>query len=107
MAEFQEVMRQWARMCDACDNEEDVKCFINGNVCGRFHAMKDCMNVAAIEKTVMQWAAEHPEPVYPTWFQWLKSIGALPADQTLCHRGLENSIPADIAEKLGIEPKNG
>lgn len=117
MAEFQEVMRQWTRMCDACDNEEDVKCFIDGNVCGRFHAMKDRMNVAAIEKTVMQWAAEHPEPVYPTFAEWMYDSflkwcqgnypGRAKDEKAWYDYIYETHIPADIAEKLGIEPKEG
>jgi hypothetical protein len=27
-----------------------------------------------IEKIVMSWAAEHPEPKYPTWMEYLFTI---------------------------------
>jgi hypothetical protein len=93
----------------------------------------DCGNIGAyasgakqsvrIEKTVMDWAAEHPEPVYPTWIEWLKSMGVVPYMTGLVvtrdaanghfHEGHVNitanaleAIPADIAEKLGIDPIN-
>lgn len=107
MADFQEVIKQWKCRCEHCDNNENVECSINGYVCNGFHEMKNYMNAEFIERDVMRWAAEHPEPVYPTWFEWLKSVGALPAEQTICHRGLEQPIPADIAEKLGIKQKDG
>ena len=95
---FQEIMRQWVRSRKA----------INANKlsCCPLEMFTDDY-IANIEKEVMAWAKEHPRPVYPTWFEWLKSVGALPTEQTICHRGLEQPIPADIAEKLGIEPKEG
>ena len=59
--------------------------------------------------------------VYPTWLEWLKSQGVIPYMMGLViardEEGIfknghvmitENAlkeIPADIAEKLGIEPK--
>jgi hypothetical protein len=70
------------------------------------------------EKTVMSWAAEHPV-VYPMWCEWLAEKGVVdvarmpvdysggivteikPSGKMYAH------IPADIAEKLGIEPKEG
>ncbi len=68
----------------------------------------------------MSWAAEHPEPVYPTWGEWLISVGAarkiptgipfeLP-DRRIVDPPWETvvdtntHIPADIAQKLGIKP---
>jgi len=107
MADFQEVIKQWKRRCERCYSNEDVNCSINGYVCRCFNDMKNYINAEFIERDVMQWAAEHSEPVYPTWFEWLKSVGTLPMEQTMCHRGLEQPIPADIAQKLGIEPKEG
>jgi hypothetical protein len=70
----------------------------------------------------MSWAAEHPEPVYPTWVEWLKTEGVIPymkglvvvrGDDGNFHDGRVNitekmldHIPDDIAEKLGLEPVN-
>lgn len=53
-----------------------------------------------MEELVMSWAAENPEPVYPSWGTWL----AAKFGYDLCEIMYE-PIPADIAQKLGIEPK--
>lgn len=71
----------------------------------------------------MQWAAEHPEPVYPTWREWqhsmfpdadvrispceFGSMDRFKCDDKTCTECMEQKIPADIAEKLGIKPKEG
>jgi len=108
MAEFVDVMRQFNRMCNAnagCFNcplhEPDGvsdRCSIGAFVNDSEH----------IEREVMKWAAEHPEPVYPTWAEWLRhKVVGVDADsiydawRVLC----TTRIPADIAQKLGIEPK--
>jgi hypothetical protein len=49
------------------------------------------------ETIITTWVAEHTEPVYPSWWEWLAAGGLDPDDP----------IPADIAQKLGIEPKEG
>ena len=63
-----------------------------------------------LEEIVMQWAAEHPEPVYPTWYEYVWSQLAKKepiSDHDLATWMENNRIPADIAQKLGIEPKEG
>ena len=72
-----------------------------------------------IEKTIMQWAAEHPEPAYPTWEEWgnanfpnavryicpLNFMGRdVCSGQKGCDECRQQRIPADIAAKLGIKP---
>ena len=71
----------------------------------------------SIEKTIMAWAAEHPEPVYPTWGDWFVNRGMLPEkwdnltsaymDVGCVPKLIHSPIPADLAQKLGIEPKEG
>ena len=65
---FQEVMRQYYRMCD-------------GHLCTSscplmYHETKFCKTMGRVvtdngaekvEEIIMQWAAENPEPVYPSW----------------------------------------
>lgn len=133
MAEFGVVMHDWSRMCKhfwSGDPTDD--CSEN---CPLMHVWcpmvdKTMMNVddvdaERLEATVTKWAAEHPEPVYPTWREWLIKLGIIsfepdlhsllhPAPTTLknavkAYLNEEGSkpIPADIAEKLGIEPKEG
>ena len=58
----------------------------------------------------MQWAAEHPDPVYPTWGEWLVKMGVAEIGSGML--GIqpaiaEQPIPADIAGKLGVKPKEG
>lgn len=120
MAEFQEVMYQMHRFCNSmtCDCQDcEIYQYSNG-VCLYDIRMKD--NGAALEKKIMSWAANHPEPKYPTWRQWLIRQGLvdfkpywspnIPTGNTtiacLSSKALE-PISADIAEKLGIEPKEG
>lgn len=128
MAEFTEVMRQARRMCetfcDACS-----KCPI-GNAkaleCGITVTSK--MDCKEVERRVMQWAAEHPEPVYPSWKEgWKQLFPEADIRHTLCpevfgdkykcdwchddnddndncDECLEHPMPAEVAEKLGIKP---
>ena len=115
MAEFQEVMRQWARMCSNVPGKS------KGNLCSDVYSGYVCplrekglcnqpissqTNSDRVigEKIIMAWAAEHPEPVYPTWFEWLKTVVS---DEEMLQRGMywDMQIPADIAQKLGLQPK--
>ena len=125
MAEFIEVMEQAKRMCESFRDGHCSKCPIgdaNALECGiTVTSEMDCKEV---ERRVMQWAAKHPEPVYPTWREWQNStfpdaeIDITPCTfgsrdrlncflEKRCSTCKEQQIPADIAEKLGIKPKEG
>ena len=111
MAEFQEVMKQFERMCRHFQRKGDcpMGCPMNGvNI-------SQCRKIAfeqpyVTEKTVMAWAAENPEMVYPTWIQYFNKIamdnGRKPflTDNELLY-AINSTIPSDVAQKLGIEPK--
>ena len=92
---FQEVIRQYKRGC--------VREYGLEGGCPFFPTcnIKHCRKIAferpeEFEHRVMEWAEAHPEPVYPTWGAWIKwQMGY----------DIKDRIPADIAEKLGIEPK--
>lgn len=102
--DFKGGIRQWARMCKTCTElgEKYEGCAFHcplatNAICGELMEADEKeieKGVAAIEK----WARENPEPVYPTWGEWLTE---------LCGAGvaLDERIPADIAQKLEIEPK--
>ena len=121
MAEFSEVTRQWARMCDAILKTDDAckGCGLGQNhrVCGEFPMAATREDYAEVERVVMAWATEHPEPVYPTWKEWLEEqrvvvhFDSVSEKDTKVKWELTNKsncpIPADIAEKLGIQPKEG
>ena len=111
MAEFKEVMRQWGRYCKGYTENHNDDCDgcpfeINGSCTS--YAKDNAQRAEQIEKRIMSWAAEHPEPVYPTWEQAIAEM-YLRSGRTKYHNIAEwkinEPIPADIAQKLGIEPK--
>lgn len=126
MAEFNQVIKQASRMCEACGNCNDCPLY------DLVEELVDCpffegkLDAAAIEETVTKWAAEHPEPRYPTWQQWWEdnfpdASEAFPPCRGYfmdlgdrrkecrisCEKCKNQPIPADIAEKLGIKPIGG
>jgi hypothetical protein len=128
VAEFQEVMRQWNRMCNIIDKtkyfcSDGVNGYIcpmrNNGLCNKSVSCQTDSDWKDGEKMIMSWAAEHPEPVYPSWIDWLMANGVIPDSNSAKH-SMESGvraatfyvtskaftpIPADIAQKLGIEPK--
>ena len=128
---FQEVIKQFDRMCWHYQRKREcpMGCPMNGvNI-------SQCRKVAfeepkETEEIVMKWAAEHPV-VYPTWGEWLESEGICFSRLTnyekvhgftipkvfeyqidgktafICGDRVNSPIPADKAQKLGIEPKEG
>jgi hypothetical protein len=103
---------------------------MEGIGCGAIYE-SDSPNFDAIEREVMAWAAENPEPEFPTWGEWLESegicfsrltnyehIGSFSIPQVfeyqidgktafMCGDKVNTPIPADMAQKLGIKPKEG
>ena len=114
MAEFAEVMKQWHRMCksqhnDCTDCDIWTKtlradfCFCNKDTCSE-EAIK------AVEIIAMQWAEEHPEPVYPTWGEWFENYmceteAPIDTSKSVTVWMYQTPISADIAQKLGLKPK--
>lgn len=104
MAEFKNIMQEFHRMCVSEQCVELKTCPM------RKKSRNSCLSYAYenpddFERTVMAWAAEHPEPVYPTWDEYITfELG-------LTNAGINANwfkpIPAHIAKKLGIKPKEG
>lgn len=125
MAEFTEIMRQARRLCAA-----------NGGMCGasncpldngeacRLLPDHDGEDYNELERIIMDWAAEHPEPVYPSWEEgWRQLFPEADIRRTFCPEAfgdtykcdwchddndncdecLERPMPAEVAEKLGIK----
>mgnify|MGYP007032359056 CR=1 FL=1 len=123
MAEFQVVAKELERMCNTyhalrgiCGTDEcplycEDLCYAQAMV----HVHGD--DACNLEKAVMAWAAEHPEPVYPTWGElFVKQSGFVKELENAMNPACEASIaigmfrtpiPADLAQKLEIEPKEG
>lgn len=127
MAQFTEIVKQAHRMCETYgphDNDCTTLCPLGraNNPAGmklcEYIGLTDLESAKEIEKRVLKWAAEHPEPVYPSWNEAWKSLFP-DARNVPCPGGCfgiyhcsercadcyENPIPAEIAEKLGIKPK--
>ena len=128
MAEFVQTMKDWKRMCSAMEklrpDDSCNGCRLEGYGCPAIYEDDSHVDYADVEKNVTAWAAEHPEPVYPTWREWLIKNGLIdfkPDFKSLSYNPYLSSqenlvieclnakasepIPADIAERLGIEPK--
>lgn len=132
MAEFTEIVKQAHRMCETYgphDNDCTTLCPLgeahrpDGMKLCEYIGFTDLESAKEIEKRVLAWAAEHPEPVYPSWYEyqqqtfpghsrWIcpmafgvacscKSVTSVQA----CTKCRNNPIPAEIAEKLGLRPK--
>lgn len=123
MAEFAEVMRQAHRMCKAhnCGDCPMRNIGVVGECELRIGAKYTYEELWVIEQTVMQWAKKHQGPRYPTWEEWhsenfpnasapftpctFTSTSELGCAATNCRACKSRPIPADIAKKLGIKPK--
>lgn len=122
MAEFVQTMKDMRRMCDAYASNCD-KCPLASYECAYTPKHRLYFTDKQVEAIVATWAAENPEPKYPTWAEWLLKVGAarrvpigepwpveLPDGSMMepCYGIVVNEnerIPAYIAEPLGIEPK--
>lgn len=104
MAEYNDVIKQFKRMCKSVT---PVKC-TRGECPMGCENIGQCRKVAfeqpsCFEGIVMSWAVENPEPVYPTWYEYLSDYyRAAFGDMSVISK---QPIPVDIAEKLGIKPK--
>ena len=111
MAEFRDVMKEFKRMCQR-DTRDTQDCPM---FCGPSCNIGHCRWIAferpdEFERVVMDWAKRHPEPVYPTWKEYFAKLygGGLFGEPLVAIGKLcEESIPADIARRLGVEPKEG
>jgi len=128
VADFVQTMKDWKRMCNSMGQENEYtacdKCDLRDFGCPAIYEKEgDNADWKRVENVVAKWAAEHPEPKYPTWLEWLHDLGlivqregtfteygpneafsAIKKVDILTIKGYQ-SIPADLAQKLGIEPK--
>jgi hypothetical protein len=129
MAEFCEVMKQAKRMCKALEScwECQMPRKNKEYSCPLCDVNSETGEVEKIERIVMDWAAENPEPRYPSWNEAWRQLfpdaikGSCPCKQHFigreyvgkscygegCRECLEQPMTADIAEKLGIKPIGG
>lgn len=125
MAEFMYIMEQVRRICYEHSDCEMCPLYKihNSSGCAFDYYVSDGVSLDEVERKIREWAAEHPERVYPTWSEWQKSIfidgikrilqcefrnsNRFKCKEKTCYKCINEPIPADIAEKLGIKPKEG
>ena len=121
MADFVQTMKDWRRMCKAYSTDDESCCEgcpvvdFHEHGCGAIFEMEDVTDWQRYAETIAAWAAEHPEPVYPMWGEWFVEHGDLVDGWQnatnaawMANRALDvftKPIPADIAQKLGLKPK--
>lgn len=119
MAEFQLVTKEIERMCDYYESEcrtDNCPLYAKDLCYAKALSMIDSDNCDKLAKVVMKWAEEHPKPMYPTWAEYLKSIGVITSDNPfpapnimVClfqvERKMFEHIDAETGQKLGLEPK--
>ena len=129
MAEFVDVLKMARRMCESIDKCGDCPLMdASTELCYLDKYPKEYNDKDFIrhEAAIMKWAAENPEVRYPTWQEWndlnfpdsddyntpcgfmpKKKVEALMGKKCInlsCSQCIKSPIPADIAEKLGIQP---
>lgn len=121
MTNFAQTMHDWQRMCKYFDEHyhEDCCHICPIQNCGAIWEMEDTTDWGEIEEIINTWAAEHKEPIYPSWREYLKKMGLTTSKNVyfsdengagIKHEdGLTEKanqpIPAKIATALGLEPK--
>lgn len=109
MAEFIDVIHTIQRICKRRKGQCPM-CLLGKFACPnnvRFDKTEEAA-FCELEDAVVKWAEENPEPVYPTFREWLISIGVIGQMSThsvIADKLAMTPIPADIAQKLGVEPK--
>ena len=128
MAEFVDVMKQAKRMCG--EHNECGGCALRemadkADIYCPIQTMRK-LDAAKVEASVMDWAANNPEPKYPTWKEWHKAnfpdsrdcvapcnfmscdsverLYNIDCNHAKCSDCADRNIPADIAKRLGIKP---
>ena len=104
MAEFKEVMKQYKRMCKSYPSCASCPFGELGwrDCCGSA-PLGDDEDMDIFETTVMDWAHNHPEPVYPTIRELVNYImNKIPGESV----SYETRIPANIAKEFNILPIN-
>ena len=93
MAEFKDIIEGAHKICEStlCGACKTLYPCIYKICNNELHFCNASKNFMGIEAEVLQFLENHPDPVYPTWLDWLRDNSSKP-------------IPEEIAKKLGIEP---
>ena len=110
MAEFVEIMEIKKRMDNYYEDCTAGCPLYLTNFCSLSEESLTAEDFKEAEKVMLEWAAEHHDPVYPSIAKYLEQFGiiirrdgSLQADFFKAHEPMS----ADMAKLLGIEPKEG
>lgn len=116
MAKYAEIMLKLQELCKRQMSCENCTMLIGGMECGASLG-SPILPVEEIERRLAQWEAAKSK--YPSWAEAWKQLfpDAIPPcpAKNFCVKGCDYNcdecrarpIPAEIAEKLGIRPKEG
>lgn len=121
--DFVKTMKDWRRMCKHYSDEsmKDGKhscvdmCPLGHNTaCGIIENALDS-DIEDMANAIAQWVDEHLEPVYETWYEFLRRNGIIPdvledcGDfyKTVGRWLVRTRIERDMAERLGAQSKEG
>ena len=120
MTNFAQTMHDWQRMCKYFERHYSDACCEHCPLesCGAVWEMDDTINWEEFEKKISTWAAEHKEPIYPTWREYLKEKDLITSKKVYfsdeygagfkledcLNKNADRHIPAKIATALGLEP---
>lgn len=103
---YQEIMWNLKRLCKSQGESGCSDCKMSKHpICCKVLTDLTKEDIKSAETIIAQWAKENPEnPIYPTWQEWLTSIGLMETSPNLGFR-FTNRIPDSIARQFGIKPK--
>lgn len=125
MFDFVKTMEIAEKVCKATGKCEKCILFVDDDINFCFFGSMDNLvtDWNEIERRLIEWDKAHSEPKYPTWSEW-QNENFPEASESMCPRMFlaaketdckkypicskrcaDQTIPADIATKLGIKPK--
>ena len=116
MSEFVNVFREWRRLCNKyfdgkgwiCEETCPMRKYLicnNPDEIFPYPISISVDKVCAIELEIMRWALDNPEPVYPTWQEWLTEQGLMIDGDRFNYALANTQISSETANKLNIKPK--
>lgn len=108
--EFQNVMREYHRMCEWCKKHQEPNPVLKDCYLDEWFNYKKDME--EFEQIVMDWAKAHPRPKYPRFIDVFDNMISIAAKEhptwktTPMAKVMQEEIPAEVAEEYGIAPLN-
>lgn len=90
------TLRDAKRICEAHERCEECPLYCYEKIgCVLVGQTPNSYDIIGVEKACSEWLKEHPEPIYPTYYNWLTSEGVY---------DFGARISPEFAEKYGVKP---